>query len=65
MNLEKDHGPFLIVGILFGICASIVVIGGMEKVGLWMYSLYPIFLMLSVACLSISWIRWKNQNEKI
>ena len=62
--MERDYMPFLILGIFCSLCAAVVSIGGMEKTGIWMEAMYPIFMLLAVGCLAISWIRWKKINEK-
>ena len=64
MDLEHDFKPFLIFGIVFSLCLVMVTLGGIELTGMWMYAMYPIFFLFAVAGLSISWIRWKNLNEK-
>ncbi len=64
MNLEHDYMPFLTLGIICLILSTISIIGGIEIAGDWMYSMYPIFILLAIAGFSISWIRWKNLDEK-
>ncbi|MEC8875519.1 MAG: hypothetical protein VYE50_02980 [Candidatus Thermoplasmatota archaeon] len=61
MDIERDYLPLLILGIICSLCATAVTIGGVEKTGIWMDAMYPIFMLLAVACFSISWIRWKNR----
>ena len=64
MDLEHDFKPFLIFGVAFTLCLVMVTLGGIELAGVWMDAMYPIFFLFAVAGLSISWIRWKNLNEK-
>ena len=64
MDLERDYMPFLILGIICSLCAAAVSMGGVEKVGVWMDAMYPIFMLFAVACFAISWIRWKKTTEK-
>ena len=64
MDLERDFKPFLILGIVFSVCLVIVTLGGIELAGVWMDAMYPIFFLFAVAGLAISWIRWKNLNQK-
>jgi hypothetical protein len=64
MDLERDFKPFLILGIVFSVCLVIVTLGGIELAGVWMDAMYPIFFLFAVASFSISWIRWKNLNQK-
>ena len=64
MDLERDYLPFTALGIICLLCATATTIGGSEKVGLWMVAMNPIFVLLSIACLSVSWIRWSKATEK-
>tara|TARA_B110000014_G_C19495711_1_gene268021 strand:+ start:196 stop:393 length:198 start_codon:yes stop_codon:yes gene_type:complete len=64
MNLERDYEPFLIMGIISLLCMLVVTLGGIGISGVWMFAMYPIFFLFAIAGFSISWIRWKNINEK-
>ena len=64
MDLERDFRPFLALGIVCLILSTISIIGGIEIAGDWMYTMYPIFILLAIGGFSISWIRWKNFDEK-
>ena len=64
MDLEHDFRPFLAIGIVCLTLSTISIIGGIEIAGDWMYTMYPIFILLAIAGFSISWIRWKNIDEK-
>ena len=64
MDIEHDYLPFLIFGTICSLGAAAVTIGGVEKMGIWMDAMYPIFMLLAIACFAISWIRWKKTNEK-
>ncbi len=64
MDLERDYKPFLALGIIFLILSTISIIGGIKRAGDWMYTMYPIFILFAITGFSISWIRWKNLDEK-
>ncbi|HJM17041.1 MAG TPA: hypothetical protein QGI59_00870 [Candidatus Poseidoniia archaeon] len=64
MDLESDFRPFLALGVICLILSTISIIGGIEMAGDWMYTMYPIFILFAIAGFSISWIRWKNIDEK-
>ena len=64
MDLERDYQPFLVLGIISLICMLAVTLGGISVAGVWMDAMYPIFFLFAVAGFSISWIRWKNLDEK-
>ena len=64
MDLENDYQPFLAIGLISLICMLIVTLGGINVAGVWMDAMYPIFFLLAISGLSISWIRWKRLDEK-
>ena len=64
MDLENDYQPFLVIGLISLICMLIVTLGGINVAGVWMDAMYPIFFLLAISGLSISWIRWKRLDEK-
>jgi len=63
MDFEKDYKSYFIFGGICFLCAIITILGGVEKTGIWMDAMYPLFLLFSIACFSIGWIRYKKINE--
>ncbi len=63
MDLENDYKAYFIFGGFCFLCAILVIIGGVDTMGIWMDAMYPLFMLFSIACFSIGWIRYNKKNE--
>ena len=64
MDFEKDYKSYFIFGGICFLCAIITIVGGVERTGIWMDAMYPLFLLFSIASFSIGWIRYSKKDEK-
>ena len=64
MDFEKDYKTYLIFGGICFLCAILTIIGGVDTMGIWMDAMYPLFLLFSIACFSIGWIRYNKKAKK-
>ena len=64
MDFEKDYKTYLIFGAICFLCAILTIIGGVDTMGIWMDAMYPLFLLFSIACFSIGWIRYNKKDKK-
>ncbi len=64
MDFERDYKIYFIFGGICFLCAILVTIGGIDAVGIWMDAMYPLFLLFSIACFSIGWIRYNQKDKK-
>ena len=64
MDFEQDYKTYLIFGGVCFLCANLTIIGGVDTMGIWMDAMYPLFLLFSIACFSIGWIRYNKKDKK-
>tara|TARA_Y100001970_G_scaffold292149_1_gene432195 strand:+ start:4168 stop:4365 length:198 start_codon:yes stop_codon:yes gene_type:complete len=64
MDLENDYKAYFIFGGICLLCALLTIIGGVDTMGIWMDAMYPLFLLFSIACFSIGWIRYNKKDKK-
>tara|TARA_E500000331_G_C17075895_1_gene634737 strand:- start:38 stop:235 length:198 start_codon:yes stop_codon:yes gene_type:complete len=62
MDFENDYKSYFIFGGICFLCAIIAIVGGVDRAGIWMDAMYPLFLLFSIACFSIGWIRYNKRN---
>ena len=48
MDFEKDYKSYFIFGGVCFLCAIITIVGGVERTGIWMDAMYPLFILFSV-----------------
>ena len=64
MDFENDYKTYLIFGGICFLCAILTIIGGVDTMGIWMDAMYPLFLLFSIACFSIGWIKYNKKDKK-
>jgi hypothetical protein len=64
MDLEDEYKSYLFFGTMCLLCSIVVTLGGVDRVGIWMDAMYPLFLLFSIACFSIAWIRYNKKDKK-
>ena len=64
MDFENDYKIYLIFGGICFLCAILTIVGGVDTMGIWMDAMYPLFLLFSIACFSIGWIRYNKKDKK-
>jgi hypothetical protein len=64
MDFENDYKIYFIFGGICFLCAILTVFGGVDIMGIWMDAMYPLFLLFSIACFSIGWIRYNKKDKK-
>jgi len=64
MDLESDYKIYFAFGGICFLCAILTIIGGVDTMGIWMDAMYPLFLLFTIACFSIGWIRYNKKDKK-
>ena len=64
MDFENDYKTYFVFGGICFLCAILVILGGVDFVGIWMDAMYPLFLLFSIACFSIAWVRYSKKDKK-